>query len=287
MCTKYVFIITGPLASRLVCQAHSRLDAALCPRTASAYLTRFKLYLAFISWLQLPLQDLDSILAFLEFLTQNGSRAHALTSYISVLRHYFKCCDIDISALAHRKVYLIIKSVSINSTYIPKFKANITISMLDKITSKCDTLRYGCVYKAVFLLAYFVFLRLSNVVPVLAKSFDATRNLLRGDIIFGPPGLHYPQVEQVNAILQCPPSGSKTFPLPLPSVPCVCPQGPPGVCPSLPLLPPLCPSLSHWPCYPYFIHGLLHPHKNDQISWPQPSQLWFLCIQAFSSILGH
>ena len=198
MCTKYVFIITGPLASRLVRQAHSRLDAALHPRTASVYLTRFKLYLAFISWLQLPLQDLDSILAFLEFLTQNGSRAHTLTSYISVLRHYFKCCGIDISALAHRKVYLFIKSVSINSMYIPKLKANITISMLDQITSKCYTLRYGCVYKAVIFLASISFLRLSNVVPVSAKSFHATRNLLRGDIIFAPPpppppprGSHY------------------------------------------------------------------------------------------------
>ena len=157
MCTKYVFIIAGPLASRLVCQAHSRLEAALRPRTASAYLTRFKLYLAFISWLQFPLQDLDSILAFLEFLTQNGSRAHALTSYISVLRHYFKCCDIDIAAFAHRKVHLFIKSVLMNFRYVPRFKANITISMLQKITSKCDTLKYGCVYKAVFLLAYFAF----------------------------------------------------------------------------------------------------------------------------------
>ena len=132
--------------------------------------------------------------------------------------HFFKCCDIDISALAHRKVYLFIKSVSINSTYIPKFKANITISMLDKIISKCDTLRYGCVYKAVFLLAYFPFLRLSNVVPVSAKSFYATRNLLRGDIIFAPPPPP-PQVEQVHTILQCPPSSSNTFPLPSPLFP--------------------------------------------------------------------
>ena len=190
VCTKCLFIIAGPLASRLVRQAHSRVEAALRPCTAAAYLTRFKLYLAFISWLQLPLQDLDSILAFLELLVQHGSKAHALTSYISVLKHYLKCCDIDISALEHRKVYLFIKSVSINSTYVPKFKANITISLLDKITKACDTLRYGCVCKAVFLLAYFAFLRISNVVPVSVKAFDATRNLLRGDVIFGPPGAH-------------------------------------------------------------------------------------------------
>ena len=140
MSTKYVFVIKGSLSSGLVRQAHSRVDSALRPCTASAYLTKFKLYFAFISWQQLPLQDLGSILAFLEFLTQNGSRAPSLTSYISVLRHYFKC---NTTALDHRKVYLFIKSVLINSVYIPKFKANISISLLLKIVSKCNT--FGCV----------------------------------------------------------------------------------------------------------------------------------------------
>ena len=65
-----------------------------------------------------------------------------------------------------------------------------TISLLLKIVESCDTLTYGQVYKAVFSLAYFVFLRLSNVVPTSAKAFDVTWNLLRSDIIFGSPGAH-------------------------------------------------------------------------------------------------
>ena len=190
MCTKCIFVISGSIASRLVRQAHVRMDSALRPRTASAYLSKFKLYLAFITWFHLPVQDLSSILAFLELLTQHGSRAHSLTSYISVLRHYFKFYDIDSAPLAHRKVHLFIKSVSMNSVYVPKFKANITISLLCKIVSKCDSMTYGCVYKAVFLLAYFAFLHLSNLVPISAKSFDVTRNLLRSDVIFGSPGAH-------------------------------------------------------------------------------------------------
>ena len=187
--TKYVSIIAGS-ASSLVRQAHVRLGQALRPRTASAYASKFKLYLAFTSWHQLPTHDVDAILAFLEFLTQNGSRAQSLASYVSVLKHYFKLCDIDALGLTHRKVQLFIRSVSINSVYMPKFKANITIALLIKIVEKCDALKHGQVYKAVFLLAYFAFLRLSNVVPSSAKNFDVTRNLLRSDVIFGPPGAH-------------------------------------------------------------------------------------------------
>ena len=170
-----------------MCQAYVRLGQALRPWTVSAYATKFKLYLAFTSWHQLPMQDVNAILAFLEFLTQNGSRAQSLASYVSVLRHYFRLCDIDALGLSHRKIQFI-KSVSINSVYMPKFKANITFSLL----LKCDALKYGKVYKAGFLLAYFAFLRLSNVVPTSAKAFDVTLNLLRSDVIFGPPwGLYH------------------------------------------------------------------------------------------------
>ena len=170
-------------------QAYVRLGQALRPRAASAYVTKFKLYLAFTSWHQLPIHDVDAILAFLEFLMQNGSRAQSLASYVSVLKHYFRLCDVDASGLSHRKIQLFTKSVS-NSVYMPKYKANITISLLLKIVQNRDALTYGQVYKAVFLLAYFAFLRLSNVVPTSAKAFDVTRNLLRSDIIFGPPGAH-------------------------------------------------------------------------------------------------
>ena len=175
--TKYVSIIAGS-ASSLMRQAYVRLGQALRPRTASAYVTKCKLYLAFTSWHQLPIHDVDAILAFLEFLTQNGSRAQSLASYVSVLKHYFRLCDVDTSGLSHRKIQLFIKSVSINSVYMPKYKANITISLFLKIVQNCDALTHGQVYKAVFLLAYFAFLRLSN------------RNLLRSDVIFGPPGAH-------------------------------------------------------------------------------------------------
>ena len=109
---------------------------------------------------------------------------------MSVLNHYFKLFDIQTWGISHRKVHLFIKSVSMNSVYSPTFKALITIPILQKIVQACDTIAYGQVYKAAFLLAFFAFLRLSNIAPVSSSSFDPSRHFLRGDIIFGLPGAH-------------------------------------------------------------------------------------------------
>ena len=56
-------------------------------------------------------------------------------------------------------MYLLIKSVAMNARYIPRVNASFTIPVLTSIAFACDKLLYGTVYKAVFLLAYFAFLR--------------------------------------------------------------------------------------------------------------------------------
>ena len=129
-------------------------------------------------------------MAFLEFLTQNGSRSQSLSSYVSVLRHYFRLYDIQTLPLDHRKIQLFVKSVSINSSYMPQLKANITTPLLIKIAKACDRLKHGFLYKTIFLVAYFGFLHLSNMVPPSSSTFDPSRHFLIGDVIFGSPGAH-------------------------------------------------------------------------------------------------
>ena len=171
-------------------QTHQRTDTALRPRTSAAYLSKFKLYLTFINCYQLQLEDIDTTLVFLEFLAPNGSSSSSLTNYISAIRRFFKIFDLSDHCLNHRKIYLLIKSVSMNSNYKPRYKANFTVHILSNLVRACDTMSQGHVFKAAFLLAYFGFLRLSNIAPSSPASFDPTLHFLRGDIIFGPPGVH-------------------------------------------------------------------------------------------------
>ena len=48
----------------------------------------------------------------------------------------------------------------------------------------------GFVFKAVYLLPYFSFLRISNLVPHSAANYFTLQHILPGDIFLAPPGLH-------------------------------------------------------------------------------------------------
>ena len=60
----------------------------------------------------------------------------------------------------------------------------ISLEMLLKIVHQCDYLYMGKVFKAIFLVAFFVFFRLSNLAPHSFSAFDFTRHLAGGDIFF-------------------------------------------------------------------------------------------------------
>ena len=52
---------------------------------------------------------------------------------------------------------MFLKSVSMNAPYQPKLRPVFTISDLRSISMHCDAVANGLVYRAIFLLAYFVF----------------------------------------------------------------------------------------------------------------------------------
>ena len=68
-------------------------------------------------------------------------------------------------------------------------KTIIDIPTLQLMVRHCDFTYMGQVFKAVYTLAFFSFLRLSNLVPHTVKSYSPLYHLARGDIIFAPPGL--------------------------------------------------------------------------------------------------
>ena len=186
---QFTHLIVGTTAEALVTQAYKRLESALIPRTATAYLSKLKLFLSFVSWFQFPLVHVDTLLAL--------SSPQKMVPPLLPLQVMYPPCVItsksfffDLAPLNHRKIHLFIKSVGINAPYTPKYKANFTIPILLRLVKACDKFPLGFIYKADFLLAYFGFLRLSNIAPTSSNSFDSSLHFLRSDIIFGPPGAH-------------------------------------------------------------------------------------------------
>ena len=78
----------------------------------------------------------------------------------------------------------LLKSVKINSPVVVTKKHIIDLAVLNDVVLQCDSMYLGEVFKAVFLLAFFFFLRLSNIAPHSLTSFDSSRHLCAGDLIF-------------------------------------------------------------------------------------------------------
>ena len=96
--------------------------------------------------------------------------------------------DMDPGVCEHPKIGLFLKSIAINRPLVCKVQHIIDIQMLHKISNACDALGSPITFWAIFLVAYFGFLRISNLVPSRSKHFDNTRNIMPGDIVIGTPG---------------------------------------------------------------------------------------------------
>ena len=66
----------------------------------------------------------------------------------------------------------------------------IDIPLLTAIISICDTMWMGQIFKALYLTAFFSFLRVSNLVPHSIKAFSPIEQMSRGDVLFATPGIH-------------------------------------------------------------------------------------------------
>ena len=60
---------------------------------------------------------------------------------------------------------------------------------LTQLVNQVSTIPYGWIYKALFLLAFHGFFRISNLLPISQAAFQSLRNITRGDIAISSPGL--------------------------------------------------------------------------------------------------
>ena len=82
------------------------------------------------------------------------------------------------------------KAMILHKPFKVQLKKIIDINTLQLMVRTCDSTYMGQVFKAIYTLAFFSFLRLSNLVPHSARAFSPLYHLSRGDIIFAKPGMH-------------------------------------------------------------------------------------------------
>ena len=133
---------------------------------------------------------LHSILAFLEYLHINSISYKVMLNYISSLKRAAIKYKWQSQVLSHSLVMEYLRSISINTRFTPTPRGIFDLHTLALISKNCDILHDSILFRAIFLVAFFTFLRMSNMAPHSRFKFDSNRHFLRQDVIFADPGAH-------------------------------------------------------------------------------------------------
>ena len=173
----------------LVNMALHRTTSAYRPSTVAAHQSHIKTYTGFLIYMRLPMNvSVHCLLAFMEYLHDNSLSPSVIKNYISSLTKQAKRFGWEMEPFSHHLVRDYIRSITINSSFAPSHKGVFDLPTLARISEACSSLYDPPLFRAAFLLAYFGFLRMSNIAPHSLKAFDSTRHLLHQDIIFASPG---------------------------------------------------------------------------------------------------
>ena len=236
----------------LMDSVNHHLENAYRPKSRLAYKNCFRTFLAFMAFVGRSMSQVSDqdILMFVQMLAFNNLAYPSILNYILALKFKFQWYSLPISCLHSFKLSLLLRSLKMNVRRLPKVKGIFDISTLKAICNACDMAALGQVYKLIFLLAFFAFFRLSNLVPPLPLEFDLSRHLCRGDVLLDHQGatiiIKWSKTRQASSqhtVVRVPCLGSSPLcpiqafrtlvaSIPAPkSAPLFC--IPPGYCPSL------------------------------------------------------
>ena len=172
--------------AQLATRAQARLHSAFRPATQKAYLRMFRDFLGFLVAAGFHLGQVNHVmlLAFMEYLVLNQISPANISNYLAGIRAQCIVFNLDTVAFQHQQIQYFLKSLKINRPLQPKLHKHIDIQLLTSIVQVADSLQNAQIFKPLYILAYFSFLRLSNILPHTVATFDYTLHLAKGDVIF-------------------------------------------------------------------------------------------------------
>ena len=125
------------------------------------------------------------LLCFLECLYYNGVKHSQMANYLAI-KSKFIIFGQDVACFSDHRLKYYQRAVQLHAPLHVKLNKIIDVNLLKKIVLQCDLTYMGQIFKGLYLLSFFSFLRLSNLVPHSCTGFSPLRYLSRGDIIFKP-----------------------------------------------------------------------------------------------------
>ena len=156
--------------------------------TTSAHRTHVRAYFAFLHIMDLsPITTLHNIMVFIEYLHQNLTSYKVISSYVSPSKSMAVLYNLPSQYFSHPAINRLLRSISLTSHFAPTLRSIFDIPTLYNISISCDSTDDPHLYRAIFLVGFYGFLRMSNIAPHSSKNFCKQHHFLRQDVIFAPP----------------------------------------------------------------------------------------------------
>ena len=180
-----------PSYDALLRQAARCQEEAYRPGTRAAHSRALKTFLSFCNYYSIPYARpaVDHVLAFIEYIRPRMKSPASIKNTIGSLSTAFKRMDLNAAVFSSFKVQLALKSIEVNSRYIPSPKLPVTPDELDAVI---NYMKRAHADPAVICALAFAFTGLfcqSNLAPHMEALFDPTRHLMRGDVTRVPCGI--------------------------------------------------------------------------------------------------
>ena len=127
---------------------------------------------------------------YLQFLEFSGFSASVMSNHLSAIKTTLALYGLPTLPFSDPRIKCFQKAMVLHKPFKVQLKKVIDIPTLQLIVRLCDSTYMGQIFKAVYTLAFFSFLRFSHLVPHSQKLYSPLYQLARLDVIFAPPGLH-------------------------------------------------------------------------------------------------
>ena len=164
-------------AAQLTTSTAQRLLQAFRPAIQKTYLRMLKdsCFLVATGGLHLSQVNHVILLAFMEFLMQNAMTPSNIVNYMDGLRASFILYNLDTTPFQNQQLQYFHKAAKLHIQTFPKVIINLDENILIRIMAASDTLDFPVIFKSLYLLAFFSFLRIFNILLHAITSFDPTR----------------------------------------------------------------------------------------------------------------
>ena len=160
------------------------MASAYAGSSQQSYYNKFNLLLSFCLKFNISLKDItvNQCISFIEFLAGSGLSTPTIFTYISAIKSKCHQFGLTTTPWSHPRVNTMLRACSRTIIHGPDSKQVLTPLTLTQLIVLTNSIPLGPMYKAIFLLAFHGFLRISNLVPLSHRAFDPTRHLTREDV---------------------------------------------------------------------------------------------------------